>query len=113
MRSIDTNSFFYGKSNTNNDPPYWRGAIWVNINYLAIQALRFYAHHPRTPTSVAKTAASLSAQLSQNIVRTVLSELERTGYLWEQYNDQTGRGQRAHPFAGWTSLVSLIVSDIN
>ena len=35
----------------------------------------------------------------------VFSEWERTGFAWEQYNPETGEGQRTQHFTGWTSLV--------
>ncbi|CAI2730220.1 unnamed protein product [Schistosoma spindalis] len=111
LRSINLKSPFYHTHNTKDDPPYWRGAIWININYLAVQSLRYYSHHSRTPVPVAAEAKRLAEQLTQNLARTVLGGLERTGHLWEQYNDQTGHGQRGHPFSGWTSLISLIISD--
>ncbi|CAL8097923.1 unnamed protein product [Calicophoron daubneyi] len=111
LRSLSKNSPFYHRSNTKDDPPYWRGAIWLNINYLAVRSLRYYASHAHTPSNVAQLASQLSERLAQNLAKTVLGELERTGFLWEQYDDVTGRGQRAHPFTGWTSLISLILSD--
>ena len=37
---------------------------------------------------------------------------EETGYLWEQYNQDTGAGQRNRPFAGWSALVLLAIAEI-
>ncbi|KAF6775819.1 hypothetical protein AHF37_04192 [Paragonimus kellicotti] len=111
IRSLSIASPLYRKSNTQDDPPYWRGAIWLNMNYLAVRSLRHYASHPRTPSDVASEANILAVRLAQNLARTVLGELERTGFLWEQYDDITGRGQRAHPFSGWTALISLLMTE--
>ncbi|OON23096.1 mannosyl oligosaccharide glucosidase, partial [Opisthorchis viverrini] len=111
IRSLAASTAFYRKPNTPQDPPYWRGAIWINMNYLAVRALRYYATNPKTPADIAVEASRLSGQLAQNLARTVLGELERTGFLWEQFDDSTGRGQRGHPFAGWTTLISLILTE--
>jgi mannosyl-oligosaccharide glucosidase len=37
-------------------------------------------------------------------------EWKRTGFAWEQYNPDTGRGQRTQHFTGWTSLVVKMMS---
>ena len=35
---------------------------------------------------------------------------EETGFAWEQYNPETGAGQRTQHFTGWTSLVVKLMA---
>ncbi|KAN0141302.1 Glycoside hydrolase [Lactarius tabidus] len=88
---------------------YWRGPIWIQMNYLALQALHeTYAVHEGPHQDKAQ---SIYKELRQNIIDNVFKEYERTGYVWEQYDPNTGEGRRSHPFTGWTSLVTLILSE--
>lgn len=48
--------------------------------------------------------------LRTNLVNNVFNEWERTGFAWEQYNAETGHGQRTQHFTGWTSLVVKIMA---
>jgi hypothetical protein len=87
---------------------YWRGAMWVNMNYLAVAALRHYG----TATGPhAGAAAGLAQRLSAAVVDTVAHGYASTGFLWENYDSRDGHGRGTHPFTGWTALVALMVAD--
>ncbi|CAG9789851.1 unnamed protein product [Diatraea saccharalis] len=108
LRSLSKSSPLYMKRNTEHDPPYWRGQVWANVNYLALSALKHYASS-LGPHSA--RAAELHSRLRANFVRNILSEYKRTGYLWEQYSGEDGKGSGCRPFTGWTGLVTLIMAE--
>ncbi|XP_043826802.1 mannosyl-oligosaccharide glucosidase isoform X3 [Dromiciops gliroides] len=108
LRSLSASSPLYGQRNTEHDPPYWRGAIWFNINYLALGALD---HYGRLEGPHQAQASQLHAQLRTNLVGNVWRQYRDTGFLWEQYSDQDGRGMGCRPFHGWTSLVLLAMAE--
>lgn len=63
------------------------------------------------PSSPHKSrATTLYSTLRTNLVDNVFNEWERTGFAWEQYNAETGHGQRTQHFTGWTSLVVKIMA---
>uniref|UniRef100_A0A2H1V8W1 mannosyl-oligosaccharide glucosidase n=1 Tax=Spodoptera frugiperda TaxID=7108 RepID=A0A2H1V8W1_SPOFR len=88
--------------NTEHDPPYWRGQIWVPINYLALSSLKYYAN---AEGPHAARAAELNGRLRDNVVRNILNQYKKTGYLFEQYSAEDGKGSGCKPFNGWTALV--------
>lgn len=102
LRSLSLKDEFYGTEEN-----YWRSPVWMNINYLALKSLLTIATTPSSPHQ--KHASKLYASLRTNLVRTVFDEWELTGFAWEQYNPETGRGQRTQHFTGWTSLVVTIM----
>lgn len=51
LRSLATTSSLYMQRNTEHDAPYWRGPVWINLNYLALAALDHYRKQPGTPPS--------------------------------------------------------------
>ncbi|TDH69915.1 hypothetical protein CCR75_008489 [Bremia lactucae] len=117
LRSLSTLDQFYEQENAPGDNPYWRGAIWMNANYLALDALHYYAQSSTGSPFQAEFAAAYT-KLRTNVIANVYREFERTGYLWEQYNGDIharhkyGQGQRCHPFSGWTALVLNIMAEI-
>lgn len=108
IRSMSAKSKFYQVGNAPGDQPYWRGPIWMNMNYLATVA---FHHYSRLPGPYQEKCRSAYKQLRENLISNVYREYRRTGYLWEQYNEETGSGQRCHPFTGWTALVVNIMSE--
>lgn len=108
LRSLSRTDPLYMKRNTEHDAPYWRGPIWININYLAVRALHYYGN---TEGPHQEKAAALYRELRTNIINNVFRQFLDTGYIWEQYNDNTGRGQGSHPFTGWSSLTLLMMAE--
>jgi len=108
LRSLSTESHYYNKYNTEHDKPYWRSPIWININYLVLDALRYYAGMEGPH---AQEAERLFQELKANVIANIAGQYRKTGFLWENYDDKSGEGKGSHPFTGWTALVILIASD--
>ena len=108
LRSLSKSDPIYKKYNTEHDAPYWRGAVWININFLAVRALNHYASIAGPYQGKAK---AIYTDLRQNLIDNMFSEYGRSGFIWEQYDDGTGHGKGSHPFTGWSSLVVLMMSE--
>lgn len=108
LRSLSASAPVYQKRNTEHDPPYWRGAVWININFLTLKALKSYSQ-VTSPAGI--LAQSIHAKLRENLINNVVGEYYKTGYVWEQYDDSTGVGKGCRPFTGWSALVVLIMAE--
>lgn len=96
LRSLSKNDTLYGTGDN-----YWRGAVWMPINYMVLRACKLYY-----PSSTGQ----LYEKLKANLVNVVEENQEKTGYLYENYH--IGKGNRGYPFYGWTSLVNPIILDL-
>lgn len=108
LRSLAANSPIYNKRNTEHDPPYWRGAVWININYLTLKSLH---HYSKKDSVGSRSAKETYLKLRENVINNVISQYYKTGYVWEQYDDSTGKGKGCRPFTGWSALVVLIMAE--
>ncbi|ELT88875.1 hypothetical protein CAPTEDRAFT_181793 [Capitella teleta] len=108
LRSLAKTSPLYKKHNSEHDPPYWRGSIWININYLAVKALHHYAEEIGPYQNRAR---SIYQELRTNIINNIYKQYRSTGFIWENYDDVTGKGQGVHPFTGWSALVVAIMAE--
>ncbi|EEH33552.2 mannosyl-oligosaccharide glucosidase [Paracoccidioides lutzii Pb01] len=107
IRSLSKKDKFYGTEEN-----YWRSPIWININYLILKNLLDVAGVAGPHQDQAR---EMYTQLRKNIVENVFDQWKKTGFAWEQYNPETGAGQRTQHFTGWTSLVvkMMIMPDLN
>ncbi|TDZ12787.1 putative mannosyl-oligosaccharide glucosidase [Colletotrichum spinosum] len=102
IRSLSKQDEFYGTAEN-----YWRSPVWMPINYMVVSQLRNVAAQDGPFQA---RAADLFTRLRKNLVDTVYNSWEKTGFAWEQYNPETGEGQRTQHFTGWTSLVVKLMS---
>ncbi|OQN98737.1 hypothetical protein B0A48_15403 [Cryoendolithus antarcticus] len=102
IRSLSLKDEFYGT-----DENYWRGPVWMPLNYLIVKELLSLAH---TSGPHQKRAATMYTALRSNLVNTIYNSWEETGFAWEQYNPETGKGQRTQHFTGWTSLIVKVIA---
>ncbi|KAK3678234.1 Processing alpha glucosidase I [Vermiconidia calcicola] len=102
IRSLSKKDEFYGTEEN-----YWRSPVWININYLIVSNLLNIAQ--QSGPHQAK-ATNMYTSLRKNLVTTVYESWKETGFAWEQFNPETGKGQRTRHFTGWTSLVVKIMS---
>lgn len=141
LRSLSKSSPLYKQRNTMHDPPYWRGTVWINMQYLACSSLFYYANLPEDTESNfanndeyenlepiryldAKTkqrCSQLYNKIRDDVIQCVYSEWKRTGYVWEQYEDEPEsdkilgvyhKGKGTRPFTGWSANVVLLMAEI-
>ena len=102
IRSLSRRDEFYGTEEN-----YWRSPIWININYMILQKLLELA---QSPGQFQQRAREMYTRLRLNLVTTVFESWKETSFAWEQYNPETGKGQRTQHFTGWTSLIVKIMA---
>lgn len=95
---------------------YWRGPIWLNINYLCLDALKHYypivlSDTARELTPEEAQAKQLFQSLKSNLVTNVFTNWDEKGYCYESYDQHTGEGKGIEHFTGWTALVVNIMGN--
>lgn len=104
LRSLSAQSDLYGRGDN-----YWRGAVWMNLNTLAVLRLHEIGMETEGEATVSSRALHLAEELRTKVVATVYSSWMTTGHVWEQYGDQNGEGRRSKGFTGWTAVVLLLL----
>ena len=100
IRSLVKNDLLY---HTGDD--YWRGNIWIQMNYLTLRWLYKYYNE------VNENAEKIYEKVRSGVIKAVYNSWVKTHTFYENYNDITGIGVMNNPFNGWTSTILLITSE--
>lgn len=107
LRSLSKSDKLFSKGED-----YWRGAVWLNMNYLCIRALVHYSRAcEATHPNFAKKALETAQALKSDVIANVYKQYRDQGYLFENYDANTGHGRGTRPFTGWTTLVVLLMEE--
>jgi hypothetical protein len=90
------------------EPVYWRGPIWVNMNYLIALGLERYGYHEIAHTIYLKTITMVD-QLFQERGKVYELYHPLTGNVTDVFNN--GGGMPSSNMVGWTGLVNTILLD--
>jgi mannosyl-oligosaccharide glucosidase len=105
LRSLSRLDEYFGEGEN-----YWRGKIWLNINYLALRSLKYYSIHS-TSNDVRQLSVKIHHKLKKNLVDNLYKQYRRSGFVWENYSPKNGKGKGCFPFSGWSSLIVSIMAD--
>lgn len=107
IRSLSKSNEFYGTEEN-----YWRSPIWIHMNSLILESLQHYSKtsSPYMSKDLKQKISETYKNLRTNVVNNIIKQWKRTGFVWEQYDDQTGKAKGAKNFLGWTSTVLIIMN---
>ena len=97
IRSLVKNDLLY---RTGDD--YWRGKIWIQMNYLSLRGLKKYFW---------ENVKNIYEKIRNGVIKVVYRTWAKNHIFYENYDDITGEGVMNHPFNGWTSTILLILSE--
>ncbi|CCH41521.1 mannosyl-oligosaccharide glucosidase [Wickerhamomyces ciferrii] len=107
IRSLSKSNEFY-----RTHEQYWRGPVWININYLVLDSLLHYGtgeNGAKLDPETWDLANKTYTELRRNVVENVYKQWKSTGFAYEQYDDQNGKPRGAKHFLGWTGLVTVMM----
>ena len=99
IRSLSKSDILYHSADD-----YWRGNIWINMNFMILRGL--YKYYNKDPE-----AMEIYTSIRKNIINTVFKNWKKTRTFYEQYSDINGQGLKNRPFNGWTSLIINIIAE--
>ena len=90
---------------------YWRGNIWLNVQYLCLRGIKNLEDKGLLPQSTLKQKRkALQYSVLSNMLENYRLNSTKGG-VYETYHPFTGLGYNNLPFTGWSSLALLMMSE--
>ncbi len=99
LRSLSKQDPVYNNINMIKPHSNWQGPIWPIANYMYMHALLRYGFD------------KAAKELAQTISRLVLSDIDATGGMHENYDAETGQPLAAPNFVSWNILVRNMIAE--
>jgi putative isomerase len=96
VRTLSADERMYSPSESRGNPSNWLGPVWIISNYLVWKGLE--------RVGFAEAAAIIAARTSSLLEQ----DLEKNGFLHENYDPETGEGMAAPGFWNWNILAVLM-----
>ena len=86
------------------DENYWRGKIWLNINYLCLDAIKHYipliSSEALETNIITKFSKQLFTNLRCNLIDNIHEVRRSIGFVFENYDSLDGASAGAKQFTG-------------
>ena len=99
IRTLSKQDPVYNNINMIKPHSNWQGPIWPIANYLYMHALIRYGFQKE------------ATELAQTISRLVISDIDKTGGMHENYDAETGEPLAAPNFVSWNILVRNMIAE--
>jgi len=106
IRSLSCASEYYNNARWGNPPRFgdhrrltnsnWQGPVWIPLNWFVFHALLHYGFAPEAEA------------LADDTFRLIALNVQKLGFMRENFNGETGEGLYADRFASWNILADLM-----
>ena len=66
----------------------------------------------RLNTAYRQPIAQAYELLREGLIKMVVGNHAENGFIWENYDGDTGQGFNNHPFTGWSALIVNIMAEL-
>ncbi len=96
VRSLAADEKMYSPDVSRGNPSNWLGPIWIIANYIIWKGLEKYGY------------CDIADKQAENIISLLANDYKLNGFIYENYNPETGNGVSGPGFWSWNLLACLM-----